>query len=309
MFDLSKIDADIRRKVVVSRDGTPITVFSVGKGDRNLVLAPGLGANLLCWKYVIEGFDEIYRITTWDPRGTYESGTPADERDLDLPHHVEDLEAIVASEGLDKFVLGGWSMGVQVSLEYAIRHPDKVRSLVLINGHYGHLLHDVMNLPGAETLCRSAIKALRTAMPALKPVAPSLFRAGWMPELLTRTGFLKEPVPLFRSILSEFSGLDFHRYLGMIARLDLHTTEPNLYRIQVPTLITAGTDDFLTPPSVGRKLQKLIVGSEFVLLEGGTHYAMMEIPRELHMAIETFLRKADPESFASARNSTVGDFR
>jgi pimeloyl-ACP methyl ester carboxylesterase len=309
MFDLASINAPITRKTVLSRDGTPIRVYVAGRGARNLVLAPGLGANLLCWKYILEGFQGVYRITSWDPRGTYESGTPHDDRDLDLPHHVEDMEAVVESEGLRGFVLGGWSMGVQIALEYTIRHPGMARALVLINGHYGHLLRDVLNLPGAEVLCRRAIQVLRTAMPALQPVAPSIFQADWMPMLLARTGVLKEPVPLFRPILKEFSSLDFHRYLGMIARLDRHTTEPNLHRLQVPTLITAGTKDFLTPPSVGRKLQQFIPGSELVLLEGGTHYSMMELPRELHVAIESFLRRVDPNSFAPARTTTGGGYR
>jgi pimeloyl-ACP methyl ester carboxylesterase len=309
MFDLASINAPITRKTVLSRDGTPITVYVAGRGARNLILAPGLGANLLCWKYILEGFQGVYRITSWDPRGTYASGTPHDPRDLDLPHHVEDMEAVVESEGLRGFVLGGWSMGVQIALEYTIRHPGMARALVLINGHYGHLLHDVLNLPGAEALCRGAIQVLRAVMPALQPVAPSIFQADWMPMLLARTGVFKEPVPLFRPILKEFSSLDFHRYLGMIARLDRHTTEPNLHRIQVPTLITAGTRDFLTPPSVGRRLQQFIPGSELVLLEGGTHYSMMELPRELHIAIESFLRRVDPNSFAPARTTTGGGYR
>lgn len=309
MFDLGRIDAPITRKEVLSRDGTPIRVYVAGRGQHNLVLAPGLGANLLCWKYILEGFQGVYRITTWDPRGTYESGTPRDERDLDLAHHVEDMEAIVQSEGLQGFVLGGWSMGVQIALEYAIRHPGMARALVLINGHYGHLLHDVLDLPGAEALCRGALRVLRIAMPALQPIAPSVFQADWLPMVLARTGVLKEPVPLFRPILKEFSSLDFHRYLGMIALLDRHTTEPNLHRIQVPTLITAGTNDFLTPPSVGRRLHALIPGSELVLLEGGTHYSMMEVPRALHRAIEAFLRRVDPDAFAPCGPSTAGGFR
>lgn len=309
MYDLASIRAPVTRKTVISRDGTPIAVYVAGRGQRNLVLAPGLGANLVSWKHVIEDFQGVYRITSWDPRGTYRSGTPRNERDLDLPHHVEDLEAIVESEGLTRFVMGGWSMGVQVALEFAIRHPEAVKALVLVNGHYGHLLHDVLNLPGAERLCRGAIRGLRVAMPALQPIAPRLFQASWMPSVLVRTGVLKQEVPLFQEILREFSSLDFHRYLGMIARLDEHTTAPNLSRIRVPTLITAGTHDFLTPPSVGRRLSRLIPASELVLLRGGTHYAMMEMPGELHAAIEGFLRRVDPNSFEPTRLSTAGGVR
>lgn len=305
MNDLDRIDAIIERRTVTSADGTPIAVYVAGRGPRNLVLAPGLGANLLCWKYILEGFGDIYRITTWDPRGTYDSGAPADERDLDLPHHVQDLEAIVAAEGLRHFVLGGWSMGVQVALEFAIRHPEMAKALVLINGHYGHLLHDVMNLPKAETLCRSAIRVLRAATPALQPLAAPVFTADWTTPLLVKLGIFGANVPLFRPILRNFSGLDFHRYLGMIARLDQHSTGPNLHRIACPTLITAGTRDIMTPPSVGRELHRRIANSELVLLEGGTHYAMMEMPRVLHAAIEAFLRREDPRSFAATPEPTA----
>ncbi len=298
MIDLGSIQAPIRRETVPSRDGTPIAVYVAGRGHHDLVLAPGLGANILCWKHVIEDFQGVYRMITWDPRGTYDSGTPRRDDDLDLPHHVQDLEAIVQAFHLQRFVLGGWSMGVQVSLEYTLRHAERVKALVLINGHYGHLLADVLNLPGADVLFRGAIVALRAAMPLLQPVAPSLFQASWMPALLAHTGVFKAPVPLFFPILKGFGTLDFHRYLGMIARLDRHTTGPGLERIQVPTLITAGTRDFLTPPSVGREMQRRITGSRLVLLPGGTHYSMMELPRELHAALEGFLQEVDPASFA-----------
>ncbi len=301
MIDAQCIDTPIQRRTVISTDGTPIAVYIAGNGSRDLVLAPGLGANILCWKYILEGFKDVYRMVTWDPRGTYDSGSPRDERDLDMPHHVHDLESIVAALNLENFVLAGWSMGVQISLEYTIRHPDRVLALALINGHYGNLLGDVLDLTWARPLFRSLVGALRMVSPAVKSVAPPVLRSTLMTPLLAYAGVLREPVALFPAILERFSHLDFHRYIGMIALLDQHSTGPSLSRIRVPTIITAGTKDFLTPPSVGFRMQKAIRGAELVLLEGGTHYAMMELPGELHAVMESFFRRVDPKAFAAAR--------
>jgi pimeloyl-ACP methyl ester carboxylesterase len=58
-----------------------------------------------------------------------------DVKDLSFEAFVEDLEAVADRLGLDRFPLLGISQGCAVSIEYAVRHPERVSGLVLISGY------------------------------------------------------------------------------------------------------------------------------------------------------------------------------
>ncbi|MBM4397426.1 MAG: alpha/beta hydrolase, partial [Deltaproteobacteria bacterium] len=139
----------VRRRFTTGYDGTRISYYVAGRGPRPWVLAPGLGTNILCWKYLFEEYAQRYTMYTWDPRGTYASAPPSDLSRLHVEDHERDMVSVCAAEGLDRFVAGGWSMGVEISLEFCRNHPDRVAALTLINGPYEHVLSTALGLPGA----------------------------------------------------------------------------------------------------------------------------------------------------------------
>ncbi len=55
--------------------------------------------------------------------------------EISFPAFLEDLETVVDHLGLTGFPLLGLSQGCAVSIEYAVRHPDKVSALILIGGY------------------------------------------------------------------------------------------------------------------------------------------------------------------------------
>lgn len=133
------LDLDhVPRKTLRSHDGTTIAYWVVGDGPRTLLLANGLGGRLYAWEPLIRALLPRYRFITWDYRGLFESSSPERRRHLSIPDHAEDARAILDAEGVDRAVLCGWSMGVQVSLELTTLHPERVAGLVLLNGTYGH---------------------------------------------------------------------------------------------------------------------------------------------------------------------------
>lgn len=295
----ARIDAPVRVVQVRSRDGTSLTAYEAGRGRETLVLCPGLGGNLLCWKHVLEGFQGVYRMITWDPRGTYFSAAPADRDRIGVPDHVDDLEAVMEALGVSRCILGGWSMGVQVAIAFIHRHPDRMpRALLLLQGHPGHLLRDVLDLPVMEPVFRTALAALIPLSNCLQPFLGPLFRQPAMIPLLNEFGLVATRDGVFPEVLAAFSHLHFPTYLRMIDRLGRHSTEDWLGEIRCPTLITAGSRDVMTPPSVAARARERIPGSRLVVFEGGTHYTMMEMPDRMHRVLEEFLREVDPASFA-----------
>lgn len=288
----------VSRGTVRSADGTLIASYRAGNGPGRLVLAPGLGTPFLTWHYLIEDLGERYTLLTWDPRGTYGSEVPADRSRLGLEDHVSDMVAVCREAGFDRFVLGGWSMGVQIALEYAHRFPASVEALVLIAGTYEHILDTALNLPGGGVVARGLLRVARLLVPWVGPAVFLALGSNATLRLLGRSGMLMNNAEFFAGMVREFRHLDFRVYLQMVERLDEHSAAPYLGDIRVPTLIVAGSEDRVTPWTKMDALRRAIRGSEFFLVPNGTHYVLVEYPEVVNLRVRAFLdglekRKAD----------------
>jgi pimeloyl-ACP methyl ester carboxylesterase len=282
-------------RTLLSADGTLIVYAVVGDGPRDFVLAPGLGAPMSAYRFLFERFAGEFRFITWEPRGLFRSAVPEGGlAALRLENHVADLEAIAAREGARRFVLGGWSMGVQISLEYARRHPESVAALVLINGSCGHLLRGVALLGRRPRALRALVRAAAAAGPVLNLVAKlALDRRGTIRalrrlQLMARDGNLDD----LQALVSEFKHLEFGRYLSMMLALDEHTCESYLHEIDIPALVTAGRRDLMTPPALGEALARRLPRGELFTFEQGTHYSLVEEPEALNRTLAPFLARA-----------------
>jgi len=69
-----------------------------------------------------------------------------------------------------------------------------------------------------------------------------------------------------------------------------HDTRNFLNRIDVPTLVMAGKDDELTPPSMAKGLSSEIPGAELLILEKGGHGLYWEVPHLFNRAVIAFLK-------------------
>lgn len=281
------IEAPIVERVVRSRDGTRLACYRIGRGPKTWLMPPAMGAPLVSMKHILERFADELTIVTWDMRGFYRSGPPPLEEAYGVEAHLADLEAVVEAEGLDDFVLGGWSMAVQLSLAYQHLHPERVRALVLIHGPYEHVLASTRLGPGA--LLTPMLAVGRTAAPLVTRMNRRLFSLPGLAGALHRAGLLARNPELFTEVLAEFSTIDWGRYLKVVEGLHGHSVAAHLDDVRVPTLITAGTHDLLTPVPVAERLHRAIAGSELFVVPGGTHYTVTEFPELLCDRIAQFL--------------------
>ena len=283
------IEAPLVEKHLSSEDGTDIAYYVIGRGPRIWLMPPAMGAPLLSMKYLLERFAEDFTIVTWDQRGFYRSGVPRDRDALRVDDHLADMAAVVRAERLERFVLGGWSMAVQLSLEYCHRRPDDVRALVLINGPYERVMSAIVPIPGAERLTLSALTVGSRVSRVLNPLSRRILGAHRSANLLHRAGLLAENPGFFEIVMREFSRIDWGLYLTMTRHLHEHSAGAYLGEIRVPTLITAGTRDLLTPVKIAERMHRAIRGSELFVVPGATHYIVVEYPELLTERIAQFL--------------------
>ena len=112
-----------------------LTVHVRDEGPRDapvLMLLHGSNSDLHTWQPWVERLAGDYRIVRFDQRGHgltggYEGATFA------RADFADDVEAVTDALGIDRFVLGGNSMGGAIAMQYAIDHPGRLDGLVLVD--------------------------------------------------------------------------------------------------------------------------------------------------------------------------------
>jgi len=297
---LRGIRAPVREERVTSADGTSIGYYVVGSGPRRWLMPPAMGAPVVSMKHLLERFAAEYTIVTWDQRGFYRSGDPPDRDAMRVDDHLRDMEAVVAAERLDgRFVLGGWSMAVPISLEYYRRRPADVRALVLISGPYERALSSVAKAPRAEALALAALRAAARVRGVLNPLSRRVLAARGMGRVLHRAGLVAENPEHVEEILADFSQVDWGHYFTMTRHLHAHSAADVLGEVRVPTLIATGTHDMVTPRDVAERMHARIGGSELFVVPRATHYIVAEFPELLGVRIAEFLGRVPWDEIAS----------
>jgi pimeloyl-ACP methyl ester carboxylesterase len=285
------IRAPMREGRVTSADGTSITYYEVGTGPRRWLMPPAMGAPLIAMKHILERFAEEFTIVSWDQRGFYRSSAPADPEAFRVEDHMRDMEAVIAATGLERFVLGGWSMAVQLSLELQHRRPDAVQALVLINGPFERALASIAPGRAGELAALGALRAAVASKKVLMPLSRRILGAPGMGKLLHRVGIVAENPGFFEEVLAEFCRVDWGYYFTMTRHLHDHSAAAYLSEIKIPTLITTGTRDFMTPVATAERLHRAISGSELFVVPRATHYIVTEFPELLTRRIAEFLSR------------------
>lgn len=280
---------------VVSHDGTRLMVYRLGSGEKRWLLPPGLGTPVICWRQVAQAFGDKLTIVTWDLRGTFASQAPKDKTHYGVADHVQDAYTIASTIGwLDGkgFVTGGWSLGIETGLEFYRSYPEHVLALTLINGSFEHIFKSALGLPEADRLISLAVGGASFAAPLMSPASRYLLGREWMISFLTALGLLAKnnDNAFFAEVLRAFRSLDFGTYFKLMLAANRHSARDVLAQVKVPTLITAGSADRLTPLSIAHEMHEKIPTSELFIVPGGTHYTTVEYPELINLKLEQFFR-------------------
>lgn len=288
----------LQRRHVRSPDGTGIAYFVLGRGSRTLLLANGLGGRLYSLIPIVDAFWRDYRIITWDYRGLFESDNPASLRRLQVVHHVEDARAILDAEKVDRAVIFGWSMGVQIGLDFAASYPERVVGLILANGTYGQAFstafQPLFQIPGLP----KRLHALTEFAQARPAVAGALARVARLTEVPT-TGLMfltaGRRAPSLRPILHRYYedvlGPSFRSFMRLFQELDAHSTYHLLPEITAPALVISGRLDFLTPAFQSDDIARRMPNAEHVSIRRASHFAVFERPKIVVGAMQRFLQE------------------
>jgi pimeloyl-ACP methyl ester carboxylesterase len=265
-------------------DGTNLAYSLVGKGPPLVKAANWLNHleydwSSPVWRHWLHALSRERTLIRYDERGNGLSDWNTPEISFDA--FVDDLSNVGDAAGLDQFDLLGISQGCSVSIAYAVRHPERVRKLVLYGGYAAGWR--IRATPG-EIERREAMQTLTREgwgqnNPVFRQMFTRLFFPGASQEEMTRFNELQ------RLSTSPENAERLQLAFGDIDVRDL------LAEVRVPTLILHAREDALVPFEAGRALAAAIPGAQFVALESRNHLLLEREPAwsRLLDQVNTFL--------------------
>jgi pimeloyl-ACP methyl ester carboxylesterase len=280
-----------------SADGTCIRGWR-GDGDGvPVVISNGLGTIPQAWPGLVRE-DSGYRAVTWYYRGTFGSDRPVDRRRIRVEDHVDDMVALMDAEGIDRALVAGWSIGVNIGFEFAQRHPDRVAGLMAVAGVPGGTFGTMggpLRIPRRvrRPIATAAARALRSAGPILTPIANAIPVNDTVSWLITHSGFMTPAArtSIVTPMLSEFLRQDWRWYMGLAVAAAEHRTM-DLSFLQCPTTLVAGRHDVLTSMHDVIDTAAKIPHAQITVLPG-SHFLPMEYPELITTALDELVRRTD----------------
>ena len=286
---------ELARSQLRGADGSEIAVQVTGSGPL-LVLANGLGGSMTAWRPLVQHFAPRYRLASWDYRGLYRSPPPVRADAVGIEDHCADLATLLAWLGDSSAVVIGWSMGVQVAVEFALNRPSAVAGLVLVCGAPGDPFAGVFGVRASRWLVPLASTVVGAGARPFGVFTRGLAAVPTVPELLRRAGIVAPSCDLevFHELAGEFARLDWAVYMRTLRAMGKHDARPRLGEVRAPALVVGGTRDLFTPVATAEATAAAIPDAELLLLPGATHYAPLEFPDVLNDRIEHFLAERVP---------------
>lgn len=263
-----------------------------------IVMVHGGFGSLHNWQGWVAELKKDYRLISMDLLGHGLTGAyPANlytryaQRDM--------LHQLLKTLNISKYTLAGNSFGGGIALEYALKYPEQMDALILVdsegvpnseNGYDASLFTDSAGVSpddpnftkvsfleklGAKFISANTIKSILKALFANQ-------------ELLT-----DEYIDYFSRILRyqgnrEAQLLMFSQGLSVVSKHP-DDLKPRLQEISCPTLIMAGAEDTLVPMFVNRTFNQLISNSQLVVIDNAGHMPMIEKPIESARLVNLFM--------------------
>jgi proline iminopeptidase len=260
----------------------------IGQGYPLLLMHGGPGADhstLLSLRPCADQFTLIF----YDHRCNGRSDG-ADVSTMTWENLTADAEALRQKLGFEKWAVLGHSFGGMVALEYALRYPQSLTHLLLMDtcGDTRWVQHNAPEVLAKRGYSAAAVQAAHCFFNGeLTPdeVLPAMLKFG--KAYYYHSSFLRYA----RGVASGFrvkmrpEALIF----GFNQLLKGWTVMERLNEIQVPTLVLAGRDDFQFPPEHQVILADRLPKAQLEIIECAGHNAPMERPAEVIQVIRRFI--------------------
>lgn len=253
---------------------TPFIALDVGGTGDLVVLLHGIGGNRRNWRDNIGPLAQHFQVAAWDARGWGDSDDY--EGPLTFEDMSQDLLRVLDHLGHRRAHLVGLSMGGRIAMHFAVRHPDRVQSLVLCDTTQG---------PKDWPLERRNAFIQSRQAPLLSGKTPADIAEQVAASLVSPHASVEAVAQLVESLAM----LHKDSYLKAIEANVADVTLADLSLVTAPTLVMVGEDDHLTPPTEAAEIARLIAGAQLHVVERAGHLINIEAPAAFNERVLAFL--------------------
>jgi pimeloyl-ACP methyl ester carboxylesterase len=257
---------------------------ATGEGEP-LIMIPGLGLDHTYYALGIPRISQAAKTISVDLRGVGRSNK--DDVDYSVELWADDIAALITELGYEGAHVLGTSLGGSIAASLAVRHPERVRSLIAV---------------GAFTELNTSVRLnydLRKRLIAKLGMGEEMadFIALWiMTPAFLESDSGAEVIANTRKGVESNDPEIYTRFLDAILRLG--EREPGgptppltaaLAGVTAPTLVACADNDHFIPASLSRTIHEAIPGSRFVEIPGGGHIPFIEAPDLICDAVVEFV--------------------
>ena len=246
--------ADIHNlNVHYARDG-------LDRGGPPLVLINSLGTDYRIWDGVIDHLKVSSPVLRYDKRGHGLSDAPP--APYSIGDFSGDLSGLLDFLGITEIVLAGISVGGMIALDCAIKFPDLVHLLILM---------DTGAKIGTAAYWSDRIEAVRQK--GLEPMADAILERWFSPA------FIENNSAAYRGYKKMLTRTPSEGYIGTCAALRDADLREQAGSVRSKTLILTGSDDLSTPRPMSEELLGLLPDARSAVIAGAGHLSCIEQPK------------------------------
>jgi len=258
-----------------------------GSGDP-LLLIMGLAADSTAWMFQVPDFARRYRTIVFDNRGVGRSAKPPGP--YTIHEMADDAAGLLDALAIPRAHVVGVSMGGMIAQELVLRHPQRVRGLVLgCTFPEPDAATERQRQFSIEQFGGSVTAAGETRID-VSALDPMMFFQHLLP-LVFNQSYIERELPKLVQVFSGVLqyGFNLEAILGQVAAVMGHKTTDRLHRIGAPTLVITGDADLLVSPANSELLARHIPGARLVKVPGGSHGFNFETPEVFNREVLEFL--------------------
>ncbi|MEA3463030.1 MAG: proline iminopeptidase-family hydrolase [Bacteroidota bacterium] len=251
-----------------------------------------------------EGIEYIY----YDQLGSYFSDQPSDTSLWTIERFVDEVEQVRIALELDKdnFYLLGQSWGGILAMEYALRHQDKIKGLIISNmmsnvTDYNNYAHEVLG-PRMDPEVLQEIQDIEARNDFGNPRYMELLMEHYYTEHLLRMPVENWPQSVnlvFRHMNPEvYVYMQGPSEFGIAGDATLNTWDVSreLINITIPTLVIGATYDTMDPEHM-EWMSKQVQNGRFLLCPNGSHLSQYDDQKIYMEGVIQFVKDVDKGAF------------
>lgn len=284
--------------MTAAADGTQLQTWTNRGTGIALVISNGLGSPPAAWPAVTRA-DSGFRAVTWYQRGLGGSERPRDPAAIRVEDHADDLGTVMDAAGMDRALVLGWSVGVNVAFEFAQRHPGRVAGILGVAGVPGGSLGSMyasVGLPGPLREPAGALSAylLRHAGPLVTSVA-GVLPLSHQPLSASGLGVVVRDArhaDALLAVLRTFASHDWPWYSRLVLAAGRHAPM-DLSGVACPVTLLAGRHDSVTAYEDVVAAAGRVPDARVRVLAAGTHFVPLQYPEEMLAELRLLAHRTD----------------